>query len=161
MIIKTQEEAEERYIFLRLFEHDLYLAKSSILMIKRYKKRDVKHSIFRAAVISYARPFSKNYGRIKNHRLDKSIVPTKHKVLHDDLLEFRNQWFTHTDIKAHDPTLVRWPTKSGYTYPIAFKNLFAKPFENKLPEMSALIQEVRDAIIEEEQMIESQWSDSV
>ncbi|MCK4821657.1 hypothetical protein KA005_38180 [bacterium] len=161
MIIKTQEEVEERYIFLRLFEHDLYLAKSSILMIKRYKKRDVKHALYRDAVISYARPFSKNYGRIKNHRLDKSIVPTKHKVLHDDLLEFRNQWFTHTDIKAHDPTLVRWPTKSGYTYPIAFKNLFAKPFENKLPEMSALIQEVRDAIIEEEQMIESQWSDSV
>ena len=158
MIISTQDEAEEWYVFLRLCEHDLDSARSSIRMIKCYREEGVKLALIRDVIISYARPFSKNRGRItEEHRLKDSFVPMEHKALHDDLLRFRDQVFAHTDIKAHDPTLGRWPAKSGYIYPIAFKNLSANLFANKLQEMSALIQEVHNAINAEEQIIESQW----
>ncbi len=119
-------------------------------------------ALIRDAIVSYIRPFSKNRGRIfKKIRLDDCFVPSKHKALHKDLLRSRDQVFAHTDIDAHDPTLARFPVKSGYIYPIAFRNLSVKSFVDKLPEISALIQEVHNAINAEKQIIESQWLDTV
>lgn len=149
-------------MFLRLCEKDLLLAMSSIRMIRRYQKMDVKFALIRDAIISYARPFSANRGRIiKKHELDGSFVPSNYKSLHDELIHFRDQVFAHTDIDAYDPKLVRWPAKAGYIYPMGFKGLSVEPFIDKLKNISILIRDVHHTIEAEEQVIQVQWLDKV
>ena len=110
MKLSSLEQAEERYVFLRLCEKDLLGAVSVLRMIRRYKRADVKQALLRDGIVSYARPFSKNRGLLLGDlRLGVPMVPENSRPLHKELMDYRNQVFAHTDIEAFKPRLHRWP----------------------------------------------------
>lgn len=111
------------YRFLRLYSIDLQMARQTLALLRRYRRPDVRYALLRDAVVAYARPFSGNRDPSgKSHRLRRQLVPKAHRLLHDDLLDLRNQLFAHTDFAAQRPTVMRWQTNKGFRYPMGFAN---------------------------------------
>jgi hypothetical protein len=104
----------ESFLFLKLFEHDLQDAVSTLGMIRRYSEENLINILIRDVVISYAKPFSSNYGKVKKiHKLRKDeIVPSDMIELHETLIKFRDKVFAHTDIETKNPRL----SKFGMTF---------------------------------------------
>jgi|GEM_PF-4098680 len=70
----------EKYYFYRLYSIDLDSTKYSLRVLKRYRRKDVRHCLLRDVVVSYVRPFSGNKGQvIPKHKLTKKVVPRRGK----------------------------------------------------------------------------------
>ena len=147
-------------MFLRLCEKDFLLAAAVLRMIRRHRRSDVKLALLRDGIVSYVRPFSENKGRIiRVLRLGESIVPVDRRPLHRDLVVYRNQVFAHTDVEAYSPQLGRWPSKSGFVYPMSFRGLSADRFVGRASEIVSLVEDVHHAVQLEEHRIEAEWLD--
>ena len=148
MVVVTRRDAEN-YRFLRLYSIDLEMARQSCDLIARQDALDVRYCLLRDLVVSYARPFSSNRGRVfKRHRLEKGeVVPIAMRPLHAELLALRDQAFAHTDHDFRNPQIARWPRSSGgATYGMSFRN----------PAYDTLIvrlQEIRDLATAVEQRV--------
>lgn len=155
------EQAEEWYVFLRLCEKDFLDAASVLRMIRRYKKAETRLVLLRDGIVSYARPFSENRGRlIQVLRLAGSIVPKSSRPLHKELMDYRNQVFAHTDMEAYNPRLHRWPSKTGYWYPMAFRSLGAHRIQDRLDAILCLVRDIHEAVQREQRGIEAHWLDT-
>lgn len=161
MRLSSFEHAEERYVFLRLCEKDFLVATSVLRMIRRYTRPDARLALLRDGIVSYARPFSDNRGHLfPILRLGASVVPKSNRPLHKELMEYRNQVFAHTDVEAYNPRLHRWPAKTGYWYPMAFRSLGAERFMDRVAAIISLVQDVHEAVHREEREIETDWLDT-
>ena len=103
----------EQYYFYRLYSIDLDNTKHILRILKRYRRKDVRYCLLRDIVVSYCRPFSGNKGKkISTHTLNKKVVPKELCILHDELVEIRNQLFAHTDYTYRQPKVANWSTDS-------------------------------------------------
>lgn len=146
-VVPTNRDAED-YRFLRLYSIDLEMAKQASDLLAKQDALDVRYSILRDLVVTYARPFSVNRGRLfKKHKLDDKVVPVTGKDLHLELLALRDQVFAHTDHDARDPQIARWPRKQGGAmYPMSFTNPPYGKLIDRLDEIRELIVSVEAAV---------------
>lgn len=141
MVVVTRQDAEN-YRFLRLYSIDLEMARQACDLLARQNSTELQYSVLRDLVVTYARPFSKNRGRVfRGHRLQAHVVPKALQSLHAELLALRNQAFAHTDHDFRNPRIARWPrTAGGATYSMSFRN----PAYDKLV---TRVHEIRDLIL--------------
>lgn len=123
MVVITNRDAEN-YRFLRLYSIDLEMAKQTCDVLAEQDSSDVRYCVLRDLIVTYARPFSANRGRLfKQHRLESDVVPIEMQALHAELVALRDQVFAHTDHDARDPRIARWPKEQGgATYAMSFSN---------------------------------------
>jgi hypothetical protein len=137
----TQEK--EQYHFLKLYSVDFDSAKHILQVLKRYRRKDVRYCILRDLIVTYCRPFSGNKGdKIANHKLTIQVVPRELRPLHNELLDFRNQLFAHTDYTYRQPKVVNWSTDTYKWFPMAFRGFDYGKLDNRVSEISNLIQSV-------------------
>lgn len=123
-MVEIPDRELEEYSFLRLYSIDFEMAKQACDLLSRQTSDELRYCILRDIVVSYARPFSKNRGRlIRLHRLEADLVPVAMRPLHTELVTLRDQVFAHSDQEFRKPQLARWPRKDGTaTYPMGFRN---------------------------------------
>jgi len=149
----------EDYLFLRLYSIDFDTALGSLAALDRVTDGDVRVSMLRDIVVTYARPFSGNRGRsIRSHRLSDllpAVVPQKHEALHAKLIRFRDQLFAHTDLEAYNPNPTKWVQQGRATFPMTFWALDYDTLNGYAAELADLVKSVDSAVHDEISRIES------
>jgi hypothetical protein len=141
-------EAEE-YSFLRLYSIDLDQSRQAVALLRSVAEEQLRHALFRDAVLSYCRPFSGNRRRDgTQHRLSvRKYVPKDMRSLHHELSGLRRQVFAHTDILFLRPQLSHWPRTGGKpVYGMAFRIPPYGVLLARLEECSALVVTVENSI---------------
>jgi hypothetical protein len=102
-----QTKRMDRYLSLRLSEHDMEQCCHSINMATALNDNRLIYPLMRDAVVSYCKPFSGNKGRggVKRSLSMKEWVLKEHWELHRQLIEVRNLSFAHSDLEAKNPNL--------------------------------------------------------
>ena len=137
----TQEK--EKYYLYKLYSVDFDSAKHILKVLKRYRRKDVRYCILRDLIVTYCRPFSGNKGdKITNHKLTIKVVPKELRPLHKELLDYRNQLFAHTDYTYRRPRVVNWSTDTYKWFPMALRSFDYGKLDNRISEISKLIQSV-------------------
>ena len=145
----------EKYYFYRLYSIDLDSTKHSLCVLKRYRRKDVRHCLLRDIVVSYARPFSGNKGQdIPKHKLTKKVVPRNLRQLHDDLIKLRNQLFAHTDYTYRRPKVANWSTASQKWFPMSFRSYDYAKLDSRVSEIESLVKVVEENLQAEIDKIE-------
>lgn len=145
----------EKYYFYRLYSIDLDSTKYSLRVLKRYRRKDVRHCLLRDIVVSYACPFSDNKGQdIPKHKLTKKVVPRNLRQLHDDLIKLRNQLFAHTDYTYRRPKVANWSTASQKWFPMAFRGYDYAKLDSRVSEIESLVKVVEENLQAEIDKIE-------
>ena len=130
----------EQYNFYRLYSIDLDNTKHILRILKRYRRKDVRYCLLRDIVVSYCRPFSGNKGKkISTHTLNKKVVPKELRILHDELVEIRNQLFAHTDYTYRQPKVANWSTDSQKWFPMSFRGYDYNKLDKRIPEIYELV----------------------
>lgn len=133
----------ENYKFLRLHSVDMDTALSTLKMLKRYRRDDIKVALLRDISVIYSRPFSGNRGKTGKHYLsEKKFVPSEYKDLHDRLLDLRNKQFAHTDAVFHDPKFMKWKGDEGVAFIMSFKTFDYLSLLRNLKKVESLIRSV-------------------
>ena len=134
-----EKDIERQYKFYRLYRMDFEQAIHTLKIMKRYKKKDVRFTLLRAFVISYACPFSGNKDNLnKNHYLEAKFVPKSQSKLHKELLNLRNQLFAHTDLTFFNPKFAKWTTKKQNLFPMSFRGFDYNKLDAKFPKLLKL-----------------------
>jgi hypothetical protein len=140
--MKTQARLsleKEQYCFYRLYSLDLDDAKHILRLLKRYRRKDVRHYLLMDLVVTYCRPFSGSRGdKISRHVLCLRIVPKDLRPLHNELLNLRNQLFAHTDLTYRRPRVVNWSTASHKWFPMSFRASDGK-LDGRVSEIQQLV----------------------
>ena len=139
----NQDKLIEQYKFYRLYRMDFEQAINTLKIIRRYKKKDVRFSLLRSFVISYACPFSGNQGKLnKNHKLKVTFVPKAQRKLHNELVDLRMQLFAHTDLSFLNPKVVNWSTNEQKWFPMSFRGFDYNKLYSKRSELIDLTNSV-------------------
>lgn len=149
-----QDLAEEQCVFHRLANQDFQEAELTIERILQVEDKIIQHALIKVAVVSYARPFSKNFGVHKSYRLPaKEYVPREMYDLHKKMMIHRNQVFAHTDITARSPQMARFKGREGFVYPMSFRGFPPDEFLPLVPQMKGLVKSVMEKNIQAERRI--------
>ena len=144
------ENKLEKYKFLRLYDIDFEMALQTIVILKRYKKNDVRYALLRDIVVTYARPFTESRGfQINKDRHGVKFKNNKMKTLHEEMINLRMQLFAHTDLTYRNPKVVNWSTETQKWFPMAFRGFDYDTLESRITEIKALIEYVRKQLREE------------
>jgi hypothetical protein len=124
------------------------MAKQSCDLMARQTDLELRYCILRDIVVTYSRPFSKNFGRVfRKHALPEDIVPAAMRQLHGELINLRDQVFAHTDHGFRNPQIARFPRKSGGgDYPMSFRNPAYEDLNTRLPEIRELVVSVEEGV---------------
>ena len=134
---------KEQYHFFRLCSIDLDTAKHILRVLKRYRRKNVRYCILRDLVVTYCRPFSGNRGiEIKKHTLPNKFVPQHLRSLHDELIDFRNRLFSHTDFTYRGPKVLNWSTESYKWFPMQFRGFDYDKLDKRVAKITKLVQAV-------------------
>lgn len=138
----------EEYRFFRLYSMDLNDARVTLELTQRVSDDSIRIPILRDAIVTYARPFSKNFGRLHSkHRLTEEFVQKESLALHRELLEFRDSAFAHTDHEFRNPSVSRWHDNDGRPfYAIQFRVIPWIGLLRRMPEIHALFSAVERSI---------------
>lgn len=148
------EKLEERRAFLHLCSIDLDVARHALRMLDRYTRKDVRYSILRDVVVTYARPFSDNKGkRITSHRLPEKIVPEKLRPLHSELISYRNQLFAHTDLNYYEPKFPVRSTSEVFGDVMISHRFDCSQLDGRVEEIQMLLGQVEQSIWEKVEII--------
>lgn len=149
------EKTFEKYSFLKIYTIDFDSASHLFKVLKRYKRKDVRYSLLRDIVVTYARPFSQNKGTLlRNHSLPLRLVPKNCRPLHNLLIKVRNQLFAHTDLSYRSPQIVNWSKKGEPRFPMAFRGFNYDQLDSRVDEINSLVQQVDFKLKEETYKIE-------
>lgn len=135
---------EEQYLFYRMYSNDMVSALTSIKILKRYRRPDVRYALLRDITVAYVRPFSKNIGKSgKNELATKNIVPKEMLPLHQQLVNLRMQQFAHTDLTYRQPKTVLW---AGGMYYVQFREADYDGLLGQIPEIEILVRSVESRV---------------
>ena len=97
--------AKERYVLHHLSLIDMERVVRSLDLLQEIQDDHLRESLFRDAVICYAKPFSSNKGlsRKRSLRVSALFVPAEFSTAHAEILALRNQLFAHMDIDKQAP----------------------------------------------------------
>jgi hypothetical protein len=156
---KAASYAADRSRPLYLSSLDLDTALGSLAALSRVSDNDVRVSLLRDIVVTYARPFSGNRGPSnRSHRLSDllpAVVPKQNQALHAKLIRFRDQLFAHTDLEAYKPVPVKWEQHGQATFPMTFWALDYETLNGYVAELTELVESVESAVHDEITRIES------
>jgi hypothetical protein len=98
--------------------------------------------------VTYARPFSKNLGRVfRKYVLPAEVVPAAMRDLHAELLNLRDQAFAHSDHDFRNPQIARFPRKDGGGhYLMSFRSSAYEDLNKRLPEIRELVVSIEQAV---------------
>jgi hypothetical protein len=131
----------------RLYWHDLPEAPSTLQMLTRYRRDDVRFSLLRDFIVSYARPFSVNRAPpVRKHHLSLRFAANAQRDLHRELIGLRSSVFAHTDFDYHRPRVARWETRRGPVYPMTIRTASYSSLISREPELRALTTDVQTAL---------------
>ena len=131
---------EEQYYFYRLYSIDFDTTRHTLRVLKRYRRQDVRVSILRDIVVSYARPFSGNRGEnTRNHQLVKKFVPVEFRALHEELLRLRCEQFAHTDRTYYKPKAANWSRPGRKWFPMSFRGYDYYKLDAQVPTIERLV----------------------
>jgi len=151
-----RKRQEKLYPFYRIADIDFEAALSSLKIIKRYKRLDVRYALLRDIVVSYARPFveCKSLNGDK-HRLEiKKFVPKVSRVLHDELIRLRHELFAHTSLIYRNPRFVDWSRNGRKWFPMSFRAYDYQNLNRRLEDIFKLISSARRNLQKEIGLIE-------
>lgn len=156
--IKSQRLIE-KYKFYRLCDIDFDTTLHTLKVLRRYKGLDVRYPLLRDITITYARPFSKNKGKvISNHKLKgKEFVPPKFMYLHTYLIDIRNQSFAHTDLPIRNPKVANWSTLENKWFPMSFKACDLEELDKKADVLPVLVAAIRAKLQQSITLIENTY----
>jgi hypothetical protein len=141
------ENQLEHYYFYKLYSVDFDSVKNCFKILKRYRRKDVRFSLIRDIVVSYARPFSGNQGELlSKHRLRKKVVPKEYHPLHKELIDARNQLFAHTDYTYRKPKVANWSTETRRWFPMSFRGYDYSRLDSRISEIESLVESVDEAL---------------
>ena len=135
----------EKYKFYRLCSIDFDTTIHSTRILKRYKRLDVRYALLRDITVTYARPFSKNKGKLfPSHTLKANeFVPREARELHNELIDLRNQSFAHTDIPYYNPKVINWSSPGVNWFPMAFRGSKLENLNKKTDDLLYLVKNVQ------------------
>ena len=95
--------AREQYVFHYLAMIDMERVRSSLMHLRKVKTIQLQEALFRDAVVTYAKAFTRNRNLLgkKVLRMQPSHVTPDLMSVHDELLELRNTLFAHVDLDRH------------------------------------------------------------
>jgi hypothetical protein len=135
----------EEYCFLHLALNDLWEAESAFDLAIQYPQ--LSQSLVPTGVVAYARPFEKCRGEYRTWNLSTKMVPKERRVLHQQMLDFRNQFFAHTDLTAIKPGLIHLPqslSDEGALLPsVGYRTVNSQALLGDGEAIRALLQDVR------------------
>jgi hypothetical protein len=99
--------SRERYVLYYLALIDLERVQDSLDCLRSNADEHLRDSLFRDAVVSYAKPFSDNRGvhTKRGLKVPESVVPKELKTVHRELIRIRNQLFAHMDLDKQAPKI--------------------------------------------------------
>lgn len=146
----------EECVFYKLYDGDFIVAQNSIELLSDSKELRLKYILLRDIVISYARPFSINRGiEVSKHSLGSKFIPPKHKNLHNELIDLRDQLFAHTDLSYRKPKVADFSSGDHKWFPMSFKGFDYNCLLAKIDDIADLIKKVQESLRKEIFQIES------
>ena len=143
-----EKQKTELYKLYRLYSMDFDMAIRTLAVLKRYPKssnryrllQEIRYSLLRDAVVSYARPFSGNRGVLfKSHSLPLKLVPREFRQLHSQLMTLRSQLFAHTDLSYRNPKVMQL----GRLFPISVRAFDYESLNDEVCKLYKLISEAQ------------------
>jgi hypothetical protein len=132
----------EEFCFLHLALNDFDEAESAFAFAIQYPQ--LAQRLVPAGIVAYARPFQKCRGEHRTWNLSTKMVPKERRTLHQAMLDFRNQFFAHTDLKEVKPQLPRILVDEGGILPaVGYRKVNCQALLGDGIEISTLIKEVR------------------
>ena len=115
-------KTEEEYVFHRMVHGDLQYALKLVELSENQIENEIKYSIQRDALVTYARPFYFCHGKYGKYKLTPNPNVSKE---HKEILTWRDKIIAHSDIDIRDPQLHCW-TQPNPTFPIVFKGWYSE-----------------------------------
>lgn len=111
---------------------------------------------FRFALVEYCKPYNLSHGINKKFKLDKSLIPEEHVLLHDRIITSRDQIHAHSDLTVMDAKLhVHEFMRQRYTL-IAQNIIDVTEVLPNLQEIVALIEATLDNMYIQVKVLEAQ-----
>ena len=90
---------QENYAFMHLSLIDMERVQNSIRLIEGTTDEYLKDALFRDAVVSYVKPFSRNRGEFNEIlQLQQNLVPKELQDEHEEIKGIRDKLFAHNDL---------------------------------------------------------------
>lgn len=103
--LQKNHKLHEEACFYILCAGDFDQVISTFNLLKICVKPELRYRLLVFIIISYARPFTKNRGKLGVHKLTKKIVPSACRKLHDEIMYYRDKIIAHKDIDYLNPRL--------------------------------------------------------
>ncbi len=140
---------DEEYIHFQESITSLNRAWRTLCELESYPSGNaVWSAAYRMTVVEYCKPFTQSQiNRSKRHKLPLPNIPDGSKLLHDRLLELRNQVMAHSDLSVLDPN-VSYDKTADFPIPLIVKNVLDN-FPS-IHEIKSLVETVLDALYQQE-----------
>lgn len=151
----------EEHLAMRIFKNDLEIAEKSLLYcLKFYKEKEIAYVFLRDAIVWYAKPFTKSYGKFKKiHKISKEqFVNKMYFSLHDTLLLNRKSFFAHTDISAKAPDLAAMETPEGTVFVTQVRRVQYEELYNEIPRIKESIYYIKNELISKIREVEKMFT---
>jgi hypothetical protein len=122
----TQTKEEKEYVSLRFAQGDIEEAIRLLNRARTETDTEIQFVIVKYCIIAYARPFNKSrdvFGK-KFNPLKKKLVFPGGNSFHDQLIDDRNQYIAHVDLKAHNPKLYFPPERNIFPIGLTPSHLY-------------------------------------
>jgi hypothetical protein len=140
-------KADLEYRRLRLYAIDMDTVRSSLIVLRRYRRDDVRFALIRDIAVTYSRPFvATRTPQGSTFTLGKRYVPTVHRDLHAELLRVRNTLFAHSDLRTHRPQLLRTLQTPRRVVGMSFSNADYRGLLNQIASIRSLAEGVNAAL---------------
>ena len=132
--------SQENYAFMHLSLSDMERVLNSIRMIEGTTDEYLKDALFRDAVISYVKPFSRNRGEFNEIlQLQQNLVPKELQDEHEEIKGIRDKLFAHNKLTWEE--LIFGPG-TGFTvkgYEKVYLSRLIEPLKNLARKVHAAI----------------------
>lgn len=146
---------EEWFVFLNFAQADLGLARRALTHASAEYPPFVQYCVLRDAIVTYARPFKKSQGKFTAAlRLPNDYVPEAHLPLHEQMLQYRDKAYAHTDLDARNPQLHCWTRTNPPILFIQLSPVDREPLHFKTAALSALFAAVSSRVDAEVLMLQ-------
>ncbi len=105
---KIARKIHDDICFYYLCDSDFEQVITTFELLKTCVKPALRYRLFVFIIITYARAFTKNEGNNNKHTLDKKIIPSEYRDLHNEIMNYRNKIIAHTDVKYRNPHLSKF-----------------------------------------------------
>ena len=126
--METQTKEKKEYVSLRFAHGDIEEAIRLLNRAKTETDTEIQFVIVKYCIIAYARPFTFTKPKDVSGKmfipLEKSSVFPGGNPFHKQLIDDRNQYIAHGDLKAYNPKLYYQPERGSFTIGLTPSHLY-------------------------------------